>query len=81
MNQKDATTQTNSDNKSIETQTKSNFNANMIEYNFSILNDLYNPEKSDKPFGGIFSNDDEGNNDIKKLTKQKIKIRKITRKK
>ena len=70
MNQNEVSTQTNSDNKSIETQSQSNFNVHIVESNISTsndMNDLYNPEKSHKPFEGIFSNDGEGKNENEEI--------------
>ena len=70
MNQNEVSTQTNSDNKSIETQSQSNFNVHIVESNISTsndMNDLYNPEKSHKPFEGIFSTDDERKNENEEI--------------
>ena len=67
MNQNDASTQINSDNQSIMTQTQANNNENIVESNFSNITDMNNSEKSNIPFGGIFSNDDEGKSDSKEI--------------
>ena len=69
MDQNDDSTQSNSiSKKTIVTQIQAqiNLNENMVETNFSTINDMYEPpEKSNKPFSGRLSNDNEEKNESK----------------
>ena len=69
MDQNDDSAQSNSiSKKAIVTQIQAqiNLNENIVETNFSDINGMYHPlERSNKPFEGIFSTNDEEKNESK----------------